>query len=205
MVTDKKRRLYVEGGGDGNSALASECREAFSELFKKAGITKKPAVTACGGRKRAYDLFCEAHELGVDDVWLLVDAEDVVSSSGSNFNPWDHVKHRVGDGWDRPHGAADEQLHLMNVTMETWLLADRAALIEVLGERLNVAKLPPEGASLETKSKKAVYDALSAATKSTPSHSYAKGSHSFKILANVSPVKLRQLPWARRFLDEMSK
>lgn len=41
MVT-RKRELYVEGGGDKNPSLASECRRAFSKLFEKAGVTHKP-------------------------------------------------------------------------------------------------------------------------------------------------------------------
>lgn len=87
--------------------------------------------------------------------------------------------------------------------METWLLADRASLKKVFGPRLDEKKLPPEGASLETKDKATVYDALAAATKPTPSGEYGKGAHSFKVLAEVAPGKLRPLPWANRFLDAM--
>lgn len=60
----RKRELYVEGGGDKNPILASECRRAFSKLFEKAGVVHKPRVIACGGRKSAYDQFCDAHEGG---------------------------------------------------------------------------------------------------------------------------------------------
>jgi hypothetical protein len=57
-----KRQLHVEGGGDSKSSfLASECRKAFSKLLEKAGVTNKPRVI-------------------VTEDWLLVDAEDVVSS-----------------------------------------------------------------------------------------------------------------------------
>jgi len=202
MVKSKRRELYVEGGGDKNTSLASECRKAFSKLFDNAGITTKPGVVVCGSRKRAYDRFRTALDAAKADVWLLVDAEDLVAS-GPPFEPWAHVKARRGDGWDRPSGATDDQLQLMNVVMETWLLADRGALRKVFGSKLNERKLPPEGAELETSDKPAVYAALAAATKPTPSGEYGKGAHSFKILAEVSPGKLRALPWAERFLVEM--
>ncbi len=202
MVKPKKRELYVEGGGNKHPSLASECRRAFSKLFERAGIAQKPRVIACGGRKNAYDQFCTAHQEAKADVWLLVDAEER-AASGPVFDPWTHVKARLGDGWDRPSGANDDQLQLMNVVMETWLLADREALKKIFGPRLDEGKLPPEGASLETKDKPAVYAALKAAAKPTPSGEYGKGAHSFKVLAEVSPMKLRPLSWANRFLEEM--
>lgn len=195
-----KRELYVEGGGDKNQSLVTECRRAFRKLFEKAGVAQRPRVIPCGGRKRAYDRFCTAHAAAKADIWLLVDAEELVPS-GPPFDPWAHVKARPGDNWDRPSGATDDQLQFMNVVMETWLLADRAALKKVFGHKLDQTKLPPEGGALETKDKPAVYSALAAATKPTPSGKYGKGPHSFRVLAEVSPKKLRALSWANRFLD----
>ena len=202
MVKTRKRELYVEGGGDKQPALASECRRAFGKLFEKANVKQRPRVVVCGGRKSAYDQFCKAHSEGKTDVWLLVDAEERVAA-GPPFDPWSHVKARRGDGWDRPHGATDAQLQLMNVVMEAWLLADQAALIEVFGPKLDTSKLYAEGPTLETRSKPSIYDALAAATKPTPSGGYGKGTHSFKVLAEVSPAKLRRLSWANRFMVEM--
>jgi len=165
-------------------------------------VTKRPQVRVCGGRSNAFKQFLKAHRLGDAEVWLLVDAEEN-ASIGPPFDPWGHVKRRIGDGWDRPSDAVDDQLHLMSVCMETWLLADRAALREVLGSKLKLSKLPPEGAELEAKQKCDVYAALEAASKPTPSGNYGKGAHSFKVLELVDPKKLRALPWANRFLSAM--
>lgn len=202
MVGPRKRVIFVEGGGEKNPSLASECRRAFSKLFEKAGVNPRPRVVACGGRKGAYDQFCAAIAEAASDVWLLVDAEECVAG-GSSFDPWTHVKAREGDGWGRPTGATDNQLQLMNVVMETWLLADHDALKKVFGPKLSTTKLPSADASLESRGKPEVYAALVAATKPTPSRRYGKGVHSFKVLAEVSPAKLRVLPWASRFLAEM--
>lgn len=203
MVTEKKapgpvkRELYVEEGGDRNPSLASECRKAFSLLFDKAGVLQKPRVIACGGRGLAYKAFCSAAK-SPDAAWLLVDSEEVPEGQ----SPWDHVKARKGDGWERPVGVSDEQLQLMTVCMETWLLADASALTEVFGSKLDTRKLPA-AAALESCSKQQVYQALSAATKPTPAGGYGKGKHSFKVLARVAPEELRKLSWGRRFLEAM--
>jgi len=197
MVT-KKRELYVEGGGDKNPSLASECRKAFSKLFERAGVTKKPRVIVCGGRGLAYKQFCDAHAAAETDAWLLVDAEELPTTQ----SPWDHVKARIGDGWDRPEGAIDDQLQLMSVCMESWLVADVGAMKEVFGPKLDDTKLPVVD-RIEKTEKDALFKALEAVTKPTKTGAYGKGSHSFRVLEKVDPAKLRQLAWGKRFLDEM--
>ncbi|AUX29555.1 MULTISPECIES: DUF4276 family protein [Sorangium] len=194
----RARELYVEGGGDRNPSLASECRRAFSKLFERAGVTQRPRVIACGGRGLAYKQFCDAHASSEADTWLLVDAEEVPKAQ----SPWDHVKARTGDGWDRPANASDDQLHLMTVCMETWLAADVAAMKDVFGPKLDDSKLPALD-RLENMDKKAIYEALAAAAKPTKAGAYAKGSHSFKVLERVSPEAIRKLSWGKRFLDAM--
>lgn len=158
-------------------------------------------MSACGGRQRAYDQFCDAQASGDPEVWLLVDAEEL-PSIGSNDSPWDHVKNRQGDGWGRPSNARDDQLHFMTVYMETWLIADPAALKQVFGPKFDDSKLPAM-AQLENTPKQAIYRALETATKPTKAGAYGKGAHSFQVLANVSPAALRSLSWGKRFLDAM--
>ena len=61
MVSQPKRRLFVEGGGNNNDALRTECRRAFTKLLEKAGFCgRMPKILVCGGRKSAYDQFCIA-------------------------------------------------------------------------------------------------------------------------------------------------
>jgi hypothetical protein len=193
-----RRVLYVEGGGDKNPSLASECRKAFSKLFERAGVTQKPRVVACGGRGPAYEAFRSAQEQRDTEAWLLVDAEDLPTSA----SPWSHVKARAGDAWERPADATDDQLHLMTATMEAWLAADPDALSEVMGRDFDTSKLPAVE-RLESTPKQALYDAFDAAAKRTKAGKYEKGSHSFKALEGVCPTKLRRLTWGQRFLDAM--
>ena len=202
-----KRYLYVEGGGDSKKTpLASDVRKAFQKMFEKAGVQEKPAVVVCGGRQQAYNQFCTELALGRNQAWLLVDAEDLAPAlkPGDAADPWAHVKARQEDILDRPTDATDDQLHLMNVTMETWLVCDRDALYRRFGPKINLNKLPPDNASLESKPKDVINKAIDDAVKATPSKKYSKGSHSFKILEDIDPVKLRRmLFWADRFLLAM--
>ena len=103
----------------------------------------------------------------------------------------------------RPGDANDEQLHFMSVCMETWLIADPAALKEVFGPKLDDSRLPalPQ---LESIDKLTIYKLLDAAVRPTKAGTYSKGSHSFRILEKVSPAAIRELSWGRRFLDAMT-
>jgi hypothetical protein len=120
-------KIYVEGGGDHNKALHTQCREGFSKFFQRAGLEgRMPRVVACGGRQQAYNAFRTAHANAVADSLpiLLVDCEAPVIGN----DPWEHVRLRPGDGWSRPSGATEDQLHLMVQTMEAWFYADRDEL-----------------------------------------------------------------------------
>jgi len=203
VVGRRERELYVEGGGDHNPVLASECRKAFSKLFARAGISQRPKVIVCGGRKNAYDQFVHAIKEDRADVWLLVDAEEIVKQPCPPFDPWFHVQSRGEDGWRRPPGVSDDQLHLMTATMETWLLVDRAALKSVFGPRLDESRLPPPASELERLPKRRLEECLKTATEVTRGGPYDKGAHSFRVLAAVAPDRLRILPWAERFLRAM--
>src|SRR4051812_10283109 len=102
-------RLYIEGGGDlrrGQRPL----RNGFSDFFARLlGDGPKPKVILCGGRKQAFDDFARALRSHSADVCLLlVDSEAPVRPDAT---PWEHVRERPGDGWARPDGVTDDQLH----------------------------------------------------------------------------------------------
>lgn len=175
-------RIYVEGGGD-QRQLKANCREGFRDFFKKAGFQERmPKIIACGGRDDAYDMFKTAHANRNEYALLLVDAEGPITEGQG---PWQHLE------GSEPDNASEEQCHLMVQVMESWFLADRAALAEYYGQgfRSNVI---PQYQDVEIVRKEDVYSKLRQATASTNKGRYNKAADSFKILGRINPEKVRQ-------------
>ena len=203
-------KLYVEGGGD-SAALRTACRQGFTQFITNAGIGQRPRIVACGSRRDAYDSYCTAVANGEDAV-LLVDSEAPVAhqhqqGQDSEWQPWQHLKQRPGDGWDKPEGAPDTDCHLMVQCMESWLIADPAALKAFFGQSFRENQLPATANSVESFGKTQVYSALAKATKACKTKAqYGKGEHSFKLLGKIDPTKVTAAcPWASRFLSELNK
>jgi len=173
-------RICVEGGGNDNDALRTECRKAFSALIEKAGLAgRMPRIEVCGGRKEAFDHFCHRLSQSSETAFLLVDSESPVAGSR-----WDHVRNRPGDQWEKPAGATEEQLHFMAVCMETWLLSDPENLAGFYGQGFKAEKLPGH-ANLEAVQKTDVFRSLDAATRTSAKGGYSKGKHSFRLLEST--------------------
>jgi hypothetical protein len=194
--------IYVEGGGESKN-LRMRCREGFNKLIKKMGFDKRmPKIVACGGRKRAYDMFDTAMTSANNDEFpiLLVDSEDPIITSG----PWNHLK--IRDKWDRPVGAKDDQAQMMVTCMETWIMADHEALHKAFRSCLREGTLFPLN-GLEQRSRQELLDALKSSTNDCgKNRGYYKGERSFQILAELNPILLyKNLPYFHRFcktLDE---
>jgi Domain of unknown function (DUF4276) len=208
MVDTPKRTLFVEGGGNNNDALKTECRRGFSKLLEKAGFKgKMPRIVACGGRKRAFDMFSTAvTDSTIKDINVLfVDSEEEVKPSAADAKPWEHVKNRRGDSWKKPEAAIDDQLHFMVECMENWFLSDKETLANFFGQGFKINSLPANQ-QVENISKSDVYKALKEATKDTHKGTYGKGRHSFKILAEIDPSKLMNAaPYAKRLFEHLEK
>ncbi|MBF0632517.1 MAG: DUF4276 family protein [Magnetococcales bacterium] len=205
-------KRYVEGGGD-TAALKAACREGFSTFITHAGLNMRPRVVACGSRKDAYESFCTAISHG-EDAMLLVDSEESVaaeyqsdSAKPETWLPWQHLKQRKGDGWEKPNGSLDTDCHLMVQVMESWFLADRDVLKEFFGQGFKSHLLPAAANAIEGVLKPQIYDGLDKASGNCKTKApYGKGEHSFKLLAIIDPGKISAAsPWARRFLDELKK
>lgn len=209
MVKDEGRVvLIVEGGGDGRNDLKVECRRGFNRLLERAGWSKRmPRIVAAGSRNNAYSVFAgmfedlltkRSRELPL----LLVDSEGPVSTA----SPWAHVKGRTLDGWERPEGAEDDQLHLMVQCMEAWFLADREAMKAFFGKGFRENALPAATRHLETIPPAEVVQALARAAGGAAKEGYRKGAHSFKLLAVLDPAKIRAAsPWAERFFSVVDR
>ena len=196
--------VYLEGGGSGANSkeLQIGCQKGFHKLLEKCGFTgRMPRLVPCGGRHAAFDNFKTAHAAkgSCDYVAMLIDSEEPVSDLEAT---WAHLRNR--DKWEKPDQAADNQVLFMTTCMETWIVADRAALREHFQSRLQDSALPPLS-DLEDRDRHKIQDRLSHATRECSNH-YQKGKRSFEILALLDPVALeKHLPSfarARRILRE---
>ena len=195
-------KIYVEGGGD-RGELKTRCRQDFTAFFRNTGLEDRmPRVIACGSRETAFDKFRSAFAKAADNdfIVLLVDSEVPVAR---NTGPWLHLKRRVEDKWVKPPDATDDNAHLMVQCMEAWFLADKEALAKYFGAGFNENSLPGR---LETEAvpKSDIEKGLKSATRKCKKGQYDKGSHSFRILAELNPDKVTGAsPYAKRFISTL--
>lgn len=180
-------KIYVEGGGD-NKALKTLCRKGFRQFFERAGLQgRMPRIIACGSRDDAYSSFMTAAANAGENGFpvLLVDSEEEVAED----QPWKHLK--VRDNWQRPELAEDDQAHLMVQCMESWFLADRECLAKYFGGGFTEKPLPGKR-NVEEVAKAKVFAALKMSTRQSKTKGeYGKGKHSFEILGELDPEKVR--------------
>ncbi len=198
-------KIYVEGGGNDNSRLCAELRQGFQSLFIKAGFGGKlPSVIASGGRAEAFHDFQIAirkSKLG-EVILLLVDSEGGIEDG---VTKWDYVKTRVGDNWEQPKNANENNLFFMIECMESWFLADKDALKNFYGKDFHENSLL-KNTNFESISKQNVYSSLENATKGTIKGRYGKGTHSFKILGMLDPQKIKDHgTYAREFFERIEE
>ena len=215
----KTVKLFVEGGGDSNS-LRRECRAAFSSFLEKAGLSGyMPRVVASGSRIAAYSDYCTAIANGEDAVFLVDSEAAIILPSNhldhdidniQSWDPWYHLQHRqsvtgeIADPWAKPSGVSNDDCHLMVQSMESWFLADIAALRIYYGSELNENCLPKRK-DIENIEKDTVIDSIRAATVNTRKGRYSKGNHSFGILMSIDPnIVANHSPWAKRFISLLS-
>jgi Domain of unknown function (DUF4276) len=184
-----KVAIFVEGGAN-RKGLRVGCRQAFSTLIRNAGVKAPFQVIPCGSK--AYDDFCSAlRGRGADGVpLLLVDSEGPVKPY---HGAWEHLG-------NRPPGVRDVQAQLMAQCMETWLLTDRPQLRAFYSTGFHENKLPRH-TNLEDVHKDEIQKSLKNATEGK----YHKGNHSFTLLANLDPEKLKTLPRARQFFEAVEQ
>jgi hypothetical protein len=193
--------IYVEGGGE-SKELRTRCREGFSKLIKKLDFAgRMPKIVSCGGRDDAFKRFSKSisSSRNGDYPMLLVDSEDLITS-----DPWHHLKER--DDWDCPTGAEEDQAQMMVTCMETWIMADHAAMRRFFGSCLREGALLPVS-NLESRSRQELLEALRSATNDCgKNRGYEKGKRSFQILAELDPELLEEnLPYFCRFRETLDR
>ncbi len=174
-------RIYVEGGGDSRDSKEA-LRRGFRQLFHNAGVSVQ--VVACGRRDKAYKdwkLALDSHSDAVN--LLLVDSEGPVTG---DTTPWKHLR----GTWDLPLGT-EERCHLMVQLMESWFLADPAALSAYYGQHFGVGGLPGRE-NVEEIPKSDVERSLKRATEKTQKGEYHKIRHAADLLGRIDPARVRK-------------
>ena len=192
-----KATIYIEGGGEGRRPR-EQFRTAWRNFFRTAGLAGRLPVVARGSsRNNTFDQFAAAVKIAPPDELpiLLVDSEGPVAPGRS---VWEHLRQQ--DGWQRPAGASPEQAFLMVQSMETWLLADPAALQTYFGQSFRAGRLP-QRPDLESIPKDDALRFLENATADC-SKQYAKGAVSFAILGRINAIRVAErCPYAKSLLD----
>ena len=132
---------------------------------------------------------------------LLVDSESPVTAT----SPWEHLKNREDDRWEKPPTATDEQCHLMVQCMEAWFIADKDTLGTYYGSSFQKDKLP-QRTNIADVPKNEILACMKKATENCSSKgSYSKGKHSFKLLGLIDPSQIRaKCEWAERFFSKLT-
>jgi len=192
-----KKVIYLEGGGD-SKELHTRCREGFRKLLEKCGYKgSMPRLVACGGRGSVFEDFRSAHgnRSPEDVIAMMIDSENPLTDLEAT---WNHLLNR--DAWEKPPGAADDQVLFMTTCMETWIITDRDSLIRHYGSLYQVSALPPLE-DMERRDRHEIQDALVHATRHCK-NAYQKGKKSFAILTKLEPDALKpHLPSFRRNLE----
>jgi hypothetical protein len=176
------KTVYIEGGGD-SKELKILCRKGFRILLENCGFRNNMLkLVSCGGRESAFQDFQIAHKnkSNSDFVAMLIDSEEILTDLNET---WNHLK--IRDSWDKPPGSENEQVLFMTTCMETWIVADRDALIKHYGSKLQEKALPSL-VNLESRSHQEIQNDLSHATRNC-SNAYKKGKRSFFVLEKLSP------------------
>lgn len=192
-------RIYVEGGGGKDSK--AWLRAAFTQFLNKGREADKRAKTTlrvvmCGSRQEAYEAFQRGNrEHAGSAVLLLVDAEGPIPGTERQ-----HLA--TQDRWDLSF-AADDSLHLMTQLMESWFVADPAALARFYGQGFAPGAMPKR-TNVEEIPKADVEKVLNDATRNTKPGTYHKTRHAPKILELLNPATVRaRAPRCDRLFDHL--
>jgi len=201
----KSLAIYLEGGGD-----TAHTRDPFRRgmsVFLKPVVEVirqrrlKWRIIPCGGRRQAYDAFCDAlfNEPDVFNI-LLVDSENPVAI---NVSPWKHLKNRQGDQWNKPRGTNDEACQMMVACMESWFIADPQGLRKHYGAKFDMGKLPPAQRA-ENLTTIQIADALKQSVRNTNVRDYRKIRDGVKLLETINPAEVRKhCKWCDRLFKTL--
>ena len=197
----KSITIVMEGGGEtaqGRAAIRQGMDRLLGDLKQQAREQSvRWKLVPWGSREQAYKRFRAAVQRAeADVVVLLVDSEGPVAAT-----PEQHLADR--DGWQLGFAAADT-VHLMVQSMETWIVADSAALAAYYGSAFRSTALPTHS-DLEAGDRTVVGAALKRATQATVKREYHKIRDGGRLLGLIDPaVVARACPSCAALFDAIS-
>ena len=180
-------RIYVEGGRGKESR--ADFRRAFSVFLdsvrsraQRKGIHWR--IVPSGSREETYEAFVRAlRDHPSAHVFLLVDAVRPVASP-----PREHLA-GAEDRWEIST-VTDNRCHLMAEVMESWFLADPAALQAFYRQGFVSGQIPKRD-NVEEVPKAEVEAVLKSSTGKTQKGTYHKTRHGPGILESLDPARVR--------------
>ena len=154
-------------------------------------------VVACGSPTKTFTAFRGASPGKDARRTLLVDSERPAQSKARS-----HLQE--GEGWNLSF-ATDGEIHLMVETMESWIIADTAALANFYGSGFLPGALP-DAENLESVGKTEIAKGFDNATRNSSMKKYHKIQHASELLKLIDPAPVQsRCPSARRFFEEVTK
>ena len=191
----KEIQIYIEGGAKGQDRASSvELRRGFSvffnELVEKAREKKiRFSFIICGSTEITCKIFSQANKISPTDFLVLLIDSDIAISEDET--PKSFLQKQPKLKKYNLKEIAENQCHLMVQVMESWFLADVAALKIHFGVDFKENKLR-KNKKVEEIAKDDVLNSLKEATKDRKKGSYHKIQDGAKLLELINPNKVRE-------------
>lgn len=186
-------RVFVEGADRGQGARL--LRAGLVSFLQRGTGAPVGAITVITGGSTGSTYNCFIASRNGSPSLLLVDSEGPVQGA-----PSEHVS-RHGKGQAPP----DDDCHLMVQCMESWLVADAAAL-EKYFKRGFDGKALPQRDNIEEEPKAEVLSKLRREVAKTPKQKYHKLNHGAVLLGQIDPTVVRQrAPHCDRLLRRLAE
>lgn len=192
----RELHIFIEGDRRLRPGFSQLLKKSLDEVCKMHQVQLRPQL--CGDHGETLKLCLYAVKLR-QPCLLLVDADEPLAPGRSAR---DHLL--------ALHPCAEigslrvEQVHLMVIEMEAWLVCDRAAWQTVFKEKADLARLPPRP-NIETLSKSDLHKALKEALPGNIDR-YHKIDHGCRLLEALSPEAVRpRAPHFARLIDALDR
>jgi hypothetical protein len=208
-------KVYVEGGGDtvqGQARLRQAFGKFLENYFRRNGrFENRPSFDPSGSREQTV----AAYKNGLRDrpserSMVLIDSEapkDIATDSWAFLRELANSSNPDKFQWThRPPSAREDDLHFMVQSMETWLVADLAALKKHYGPKYQTARVANlSNRRIEEMSPSQTVAAIKDGAGDCPNREYRKTVDGPAVLANAEPDRVaHRCPHAQQFLEALT-